>query len=98
MASLTASTNYLASKPFIEKMLAAREQSGMTKDSLEKFRKSLYGKTVVEIKERYNEDRTLYKSHLTASSDSTIIPFNGVEDVTSLGAADESITLEAMYN
>ena len=98
VASLTASTNYLASKPFVEKMLAAREQSGMTKDSLEKFRKSLYGKTVEQIKDRYEEDKSLYKSNLSAKSQIEMPEFGFTDNMTSLGASDENITLEAMYN
>ena len=74
IASLTASLNFHISKPVIDKMLSARVRSGMPQPELDAFKKSLYGKTVSEIQQRFDEDRHLFASNnrlLSAPNDSS---------------------------
>ena len=102
IASLTAKLNhmtskldYMTAKPYIEKMLTAREKNGMGKEDWQNFGRSLYGKTTEEIKARYEEDKILFNNQLSASDDifGDDIPFNGTG---SLSASDKS--LEELFN
>ena len=60
IASLTAKLNFHISKPIIDEMLTARIKSGMPQSQIDDFKKSLYGKTIDEIRQRYDEDRPLF--------------------------------------
>ena len=60
IASLTAKLNFHISKPIIDEMLTARVRSGMPQSQIDDFKKSLYGKTIDEIRQRYDEDRPLF--------------------------------------
>ena len=105
IASLTASLNFHISKPVIDKMLSARVRSGMPQPELDAFKKSLYGKTVSEIQQRFDEDRHLFASNnrlLSAPNDSSShYSYDGNDDVRPVpfidgsGGADLSRPLDA---
>ena len=94
IASLTASLNFHISKPVIDKMLSARVRSGMPQPELDAFKKSLYGKTVSEIQQRFDEDRHLFASNnrlLSAPNDSSShYSYDGNDDVRPVPFIDGS--------
>ena len=104
IASLTASVTMLMAKPIVEKMLKARAERGMSPKDLRKFQKSLYGKSLTEIKARNAEDEVLYKKVkplIAAEPTNDIIPnFNGnVQNIiTPLNASESDEPLEALYS
>ena len=103
IAALTASVTLLMAKPIVEKMTKARLDAGMPPKEVEKFQKSLYGKSLNEIKARNAEDQILYKKEnpLVASEPNDAIPsFNGNVQgiITSLDASDGDQPLEALYS
>ena len=94
-ASLTASVTFMQSKPTIDKMLTARLAAGMSQEEVSKFGKSLYGKSVDEINQRYSEDQKLFKKPLVASQPKVEIPFNGYDSAL-VGSDDSEQTLEEL--
>ena len=79
IASLTASLEkmqsdmaIMQSKPRIEQMLKARLDAGMPAEQVKAFEKTLYGKSISEIKKRYDEDKALFAS--TSATPSYVKP------------------------
>ncbi len=82
--SLTAMLTYQQSKPMIDQMLRARKAGGASAAELHKFNKSLYGKSIKQIKARYDEDKSLIASAMKRQTPASAtvhelegIPFNG---------------------
>ena len=62
ISTLTASVDYMASRPTIEKMVAARKARGMQAAELQVFVTSMYGIPVDQVEAIYNNERMLYAS------------------------------------
>ena len=105
IASLTASLNFMISKPFVDQMLKARQEAGMPPKELQKFKRSLYGKSIAEIKARHAEDKALYtktlpKPLIAAEEPDNELMFNaGFNAQTPLSASTTSSeSVEAMFD
>ena len=93
--------NNLTAKPFIDAMLKARQDRGMSEKDLKLFQKSLYGKTATEIKERHAEDQVFMAdaAPLVASvPDGAVPPFNGYGSLDAAGKEQDEQTLEGLYS
>ena len=99
IASLTATVTTLVAQPTIEKMLKARTDSGMPQEEVVKFGKSLYGKSIDEINQRYKEDQHLFKPLVGSTPQGSELPFNGTDDLM-LNAGDTTgdKTMEEMLS
>ena len=98
IASLTASVSNLVAQPLVTKMLKARQERGMGEKELRLFQKSLYGKSIDEIKQRYAEDMALMQTNPLEASvtpELEFAPFNGYEGA--LGATDGDKSLEELF-
>ena len=99
IASLTATVTTLVAQPTIDKMLKARTDSGMPQEEVVKFGKSLYGKSIDEITQRYKEDQHLFKQSLVGSTpQESGLPFNGKDDLMLTGADTGDKTMEEMLS
>ena len=77
VAKLTAALSYSQAQPMVNQMIEVRRQAGMSEKELRQLSASLYGKSVDEIKRRYEEDRVLFGSGPTVAPVEKTLPFNG---------------------
>ena len=60
VATLTASANYAAATPILEKMVEARKAAGMSPEQIGAFARSMFEYPVNQIETLYNNERVLY--------------------------------------
>ena len=100
IATLAAAVSSLKTEPLVNEMVQIRIRNGMSPENATKFRKGFYGQPVDAIKQRYEEDKSLYTNKpLVASTIPGVeIPFvGGVETaLNASGTHGSEKTLEEM--